>query len=399
MLYFVHFALWLSVWSCNSASPPDVAVTQEQDPTEIAIDSLIAAAPVANLSESSDMVICGNAIVAGYNFNFVTFEKNKEIKWYLRNIPLGSTNLEISEGIARQVAKIDDVIEKPFVQVFGADSVNADIIYEFKNLDGKGDQYGICAPVRTKEGRRYSLVTFDIIDYYIKRKTVDFFFENCLHETGHAVGLSHSEYRLAVMYPYPVPKVAKTTLTIDDAAGLREKYKLRGDFVFNGEYYYEINSGGTRQLTKNFIERELYQKCGSGRHYLNRKCVLGAQKIRDIWGPTICTSSFRSYWCNLNAKGATDSQHQYADALDVKVSISKHYKLLADIKYRMNTFQALMGIGLTGYGSYPIPILHIDARPVLRGMYYWKGRGYYAWGDVRPFDAYQSMPDQYVDWD
>lgn len=201
------------------------------------------------------------------------------------------------------------------------------------------------------------------------------------------------------MFPRPVNGVSKTELTIDDAAGLREKYKLRGDFSFNTEYYYEITQTGRRQLSKNFNEHEFYQKCGSGRHYLNRKCVLGAQKIRDIWGATITTSSFRNYWCNLNAHGATDSRHQYADAMDLKIAFSKHYKLISDLKYRKATFQALIGIGMTGFGSYPMPIIHIDARPVIRGMYYWKGRGYYAWGDVRPYDSYSQNADVYEDWD
>lgn len=93
----------------------------------------------------------------------------------MRNVPLGSTSQEISERIARQVSRIEDVIDKPFVQVYGADSTKADIIYEFKSLDGAGEQYGICAPVRGKDGRRYSLVTFDIIDYYANRKRENFF--------------------------------------------------------------------------------------------------------------------------------------------------------------------------------------------------------------------------------
>lgn len=398
MINFVHFAIWLSLCACNSASSPPGTVQAPVDPVEAQIDSLVAQAPFSDTGDNS-LLVCGNAIVSSYNFNFTSFEKNLSIKWYVRNIPLGTTKQSISEGIARQVAKLEEQVKKPFVEVFGADSALADIIYEFKTLDGKGDQYAICVPVRNKEGRRYSLITFDIIDYYNRRKDLDFFFENCLHETGHALGLSHSEYRLAVMYPYPIAGVTKTSLTLDDAAGLRAKYGLKGDFSLNGEFYYEITSTGTRQLSKNFKEHEFYQKCGRGSHYLNRKCVLGAQKVRDIWGPTTCTSSFRNFYCNFNAHGATDSWHQYADAVDLKVALAKHYKLLSDIKYHRQTFQTLMGIGITGYGSYPIPIIHIDARPIIRGMYYWKGRGYYAWGEVRPIDAYQSIPDTYDDWD
>ena len=176
---------------------------------------------------------------------------------------------------------------------------------------------------------------------------------------------------------------------------------MNGDFTLNGEFYYEIKPGRRRQLAKNFNEAELYQKCGKGRHYLNKKVVQGFQVMRDYAASrVIVTSTFRNHWCNDNAKGADDSRHKHADGGDGKMLLSLHYKMIADIKNRGPLFRKLFAVGIRGFGSYPYPIFHIDARPTGKyGMYYYQGQAYYAWGDMRPIHAYGSGIDKFEEWD
>jgi len=366
------FILWICItfFSCHDN-------TQEQ------IEQMLAAAPVQKYQA------CGNATLAAYNLNYTDMIEEGDITWYVRNYPIGTKEKVINKTLGVMMDKYKVIIQKEFTQVFGRDSADADIIIEFKNIDGKNGQYGVCLPhydsIRKK---KYAVATIDIIDYLQRVNEKDFFFETAFHEVGHALGLGHSEYKFAVMWPWAT-KEKRCELSIDDIEGLRVKYNLKRDIEVNGKKYIFISKYGKRQLTKNFNEKEFLKKCHPrDGHYLAWACIEGAQVIRDLYGPCNVISSFRDKYCNDAIPGAKDSRHLYRDAIDLKLPPKIHRKFVHDIYSKKPILDALIKIGIRGFGSYPYKTFHIDARSVHFSEFLANGIPYMGWGDmVRPYST------------
>ena len=121
---------------------------------------------------------------------------------------------------------------------------------------------------------------------------------------------------------------------------------------------------GTRQITNNFTEHELFTKApGVDSHELSDKTINGVQIIRDYYGiPVYIDSSYRPIWYNRLWGSEDTSQHILKTAIDFTFRNSHYQKMYnSEIDNRGPLYHKLVAAGIRGFGLYNT-FGHIDSR-------------------------------------
>lgn len=341
---------------------------------------------------------CGFHDAEAFNLSLGSYVGRKGITYYVANKPTYMDSTKAVDVIKRAWSAWQEHIEVPFINRTW-DSAHAEIIIKFENLDGRGGELGQSEfpPTEDLGYHQQRNIIFDNYDVAGSREgspAFDFF-TIAVHEFGHSCGLKHCDDDDAVMF-WQYHGIT-TGLSIDDIAGVREKYNKH---VFTDKYgrkykYFVKNQPG--KASKYFYNAEFYTKCQyQTGHYLDSSLIPSITIIRDHYGiPIKILSSYRTHECNNIAGGATRSRHMKFDALDWKFTgphaVMMHDRYIDDIRNKGIVFQKLFDAGIRGFGSYATSN-HIDTREN-GNMLTWKGKFYNTWGRLN--DRALWAPDFY----
>lgn len=362
--------LWL--YGCNAHAPTEAASKDE-------IDQILAEAPVfPGYTCQADM---------GLKVGYSTWKDAgiKVIYYYIDNWPLRADTGSMANTFRYVMASWEHEIGMPVRRTRIKDTAN--IVIRWTKLDGIGRYAGVGeSPPMDTHDRKQIYLTLDLYDWYANRSDYNFIL-TALHESGHNVGVEHSDDKESVMYPAPTPNIIKKKLAIDDVAAARIAYGRAGVFSYDGVNYIPIHKGDRKKITKNFTAAELWTTCsnyGYKYHWISQQVVYGLQIIRDFYQcPIRITSNYRNATCNAVKAKATLSQHIQFNAVDfvfIGNAAQKTNKVYTrDILRRGPLFKLLYSAGIRGYGSYDNGSFHIDCRK----KYYceaWDGKPLCAWG-------------------
>lgn len=119
---------------------------------------------------------------------------------------------------------------------------------------------------------------------------------------------------------------------------------------------YSKAKDGNKKLSENFTVKEFACKDGSDPVFVSTELVYLLQAIRSYFGKAVTiTSAYRTPTHNKNEGGATQSQHLYGTAADIKVSGVTPKKVY---EYANKLMPNRGGIGL--YKTF----VHVDVREV-----------------------------------
>jgi hypothetical protein len=156
-----------------------------------------------------------------------------------------------------------------------------------------------------------------------------------------------------------------------------------------------ICKDGTRQITKNFIESELYSKSLDAPqcHFLDDVTIQGLQIVRDHFNaPIRVTSTLRTAAGNALVDGKSNSRHLApASAIDFQF-INNNDGILKqfyeDFKCKGPLYRKLRAKGINGMGVYKT-FIHIDTRNRSVQSFWDESAGKY--GDVRVTNPYMAQ--------
>lgn len=369
--------LWVITWYVGLVVMTSCQAPSEQKQEEmVAIKEMMASAPEYEDYECE----LSNAMLI--NYGSWKMAEVDEIYWAVERWPIMADTTYIITNIRTALAEWEQEMGIPVRMT--RDKAKANIVFRFAPYDGIGKKAGVSeSPPMSNTDRKQIYITMDEYDFQAHRPDYDFF-TNLLHETGHAVGLLHSEDPSSVMYYKP--SGVKKKITIDDAAAIRLRYDRKVDFRFQGVNYIAIHKHGNRMVSKNFSEKELWTTCNNyhyDTHWIAQPCITGLQIIRDYVGvPMRVNSSYRNHTCNVVKGGATLSQHIYMSAVDfifIKNPWNARARYEKEVISKSPLFKSLYDAGIRGFGSYANGSFHIDCR---RTHYcdWWYGQPYCAWG-------------------
>jgi hypothetical protein len=340
--------------------------------------------------------VCDKFSSEAYNLTIGSWRDSAQITYAIANYPAGWARSEIESVVLHAFSQWEEHIPQTIVQI--PDTSRAMIKIRFDYLDGVGGQLGSSEfPPASRRGRQQVLLTFDRYDIQPDPKegvSAYDFFSIALHESGHALGLKHSDIRHAVMAPAYTRPIH--SLDPDDVMGIRYQYHNNCTFRIQEKTYLWLTPGDHRPVSKNFKRYEFYSKCSSprGGHYLDSTVIVGAQFLREYYGqPIRIISTFRHSECNHAAGGASLSQHLFNGAVDFKFvgtgwqKVHKAYQ--SDIKNRRVVFTELLSRGIRGFGGYPTSN-HLDSR--VNGTRIFGLYKISLWGTLDP-NGYNTMED------
>lgn len=334
---------------------------------------------------------CSKHDLEAYNLSIASYSESKGVKYYLKNIPKNMDSAYTVSVVNRVLDILREHIEKPILELIPMSEVNKAILdgynvieLRFEKMDGKGGTLGEAEYPPTdgtnKNKRSIVLDEYDMIGQEEGSAVYDFF-TILLHESGHSVGLKHSDDIHAVMYWGYGGK--KNGLSLDDIIGIRERYNKNSFSISHKRYKYFTKDMAGR-FSQNFTYHEFYTKCNYNTgHYLDSALLPAIQAIRTHYKvPIKILSSYRTTECNHAAGGATMSRHLKNDAIDWKFTgryaSTIHARYIKDIQQKGVVFQHLFSLGIRGFGCYATSN-HIDTREY-SNMLYWKDAFYTAWG-------------------
>lgn len=368
--YLILMMLGFFFSQCNSAKKEDV---------------------LANVIPNAGPARCKKHDLEAYNLSIASYSESKGVKYYLKNVPKSMDSAYAVSVVQRVLDVLREHIEKPILELIPYGEVNKAIAdgyhvieLRFEKMDGIGGTLGEAeyppTDVVNKSKRSIVLDEYDMIGQEEGSAVYDFF-TILLHESGHSIGLKHSDDINAVMYWGYGGK--KTGLSLDDILGIREKYN-KSSFVIKNKKYKYFYKDMPGRFSQNFALKEFYTKCNyhSG-HYLDSALLPAIQVIRQHYKvPIKILSSYRTTECNHQAGGATMSRHLKNDAIDWKFTgkyaSTIHARYIKDIQQKGVVFQRLFALGIRGFGCYPTSN-HIDTREQ-SNMLYWKDAFYTVWG-------------------
>ena len=309
---------------------------------------------LANTIPDAGPVKCSKHDLEAYNLSIASYSESKGVKYYLKNIPKNMDSAYTVSVVNRVLDVLREHIEKPILELISITEVNKAILevynvieLRFEKMDGKGGTLGEAeyppADGSIKNKRSIVLDEYDMIGQEEGSAVYDFF-TILLHESGHSIGLKHSDDINAVMYWGYGGK--KTGLSLDDVLGIREKYN-KNSFSISHKRYKYFTKDMPGRYSQNFAYHEFYTKCqyNTG-HYLDSAVLPAIQAIRQHYKvPIKILSSYRTTECNHIAGGATMSRHLKNDAIDWKFTgryaSTIHARYIKDIQQRGAVFQHL----------------------------------------------------------
>tara|TARA_R100000406_G_scaffold38523_1_gene25599 strand:- start:1428 stop:2174 length:747 start_codon:yes stop_codon:yes gene_type:complete len=164
-----------------------------------------------------------------------------------------------------------------------------------------------------------------------------------------------------------------------------------------------ICKDGTRQITKNFNEKELYSKSLDAPecHFLDDRVINGLQIIRDHFNaPIRVTSTMRTPLGNDLVDGVDNSRHLPPNARAIDSQFIQNPDLYLqqfydDFKCKGPLYRKLRANGINGIGIYKT-FIHIDTRSTSQKSFWDDSAGKY--GDVRVTNAYMAeVPETGLD--
>lgn len=371
-------------------------------------------------------VICGLTNSDAFRLGNSTWKDTAIIKYFIEYTEVVKGDKKITDYFnrsdkeyvtsktARAMAAWEPHIGIPIIEVYSKSDANFLVQFKFLSDEGKGGMIALSdfPPVKDeyKNGskRRITTVRMDLYDMwqYVKdRDKATYKYETVLlHELGHALSSLYHNSEYSIMNTNNKFK----TIQIDDATAARTIYKKYDDFEFGGNRYTWITNTD-KKYSLNFTNKELFTHCNNSNyyngHFLSTKTIAGIQYIRTRYGcPVKILSSQRDVSCNYMVGGSKYSQHIFSNALDFKFIGSGSSKAkksyLYDVRNRTSNLQALLLIGVKGFGSYPSGSFHIDSREVPVGNQSINGMQYIVWGLFRNVNkgAYQ-IHDEYTIYD
>lgn len=114
---------------------------------------------------------------------------------------------------------------------------------------------------------------------------------------------------------------------------------------------YSKSKNGNMNIVPNFKVKEFACKDGSNTIKIDYELACILQKIRDIAGPTIINSAYRTPSYNKKVGGASNSYHIYGSAADIKC-VNTNLETICNIAN---------SLGVKGIIKYPT-FIHIDTR-------------------------------------
>lgn len=156
-----------------------------------------------------------------------------------------------------------------------------------------------------------------------------------------------------------------------------------------------ICKNGTKQITKDFSEKELYSKSLDAPqcHYLDDKTINALQAIRD-WAntPIRVTSTLRTKAGNDLIGGVSNSRHlEPASAIDFQFIDNRDavmQRFYEDFRCKGSLYRKLRSMGINGIGIYGT-FIHIDTRSSSVKSFWDESAGKY--GDTRVTNAYMAQ--------
>lgn len=269
-------------------------------------------------------------------------------------------------------AVTDALIERAFNALHGATGIvfvkrtgNVDIEVFHDWGDGRGGVLGVSQfPSTQRLLKKKVIVLFDRYDLeqFAGFDALTIY----LHEFGHAVGLQHLDDVRALMF-WQYTKAFEAYSEQDEFA-LRYRYSHRLPFKSGKHKFIYVNKDDASKINDYFERNEFATKCGElDGAWLDSTLIEAVTYIRTRYDCAIkITSSFRSKPCNAACNGAKMSQHLHANAIDFKfVGDNAHRataSYLRNVERGDGCMQALLEMGVSGFGCYPNRVCHIDTR-------------------------------------
>lgn len=121
---------------------------------------------------------------------------------------------------------------------------------------------------------------------------------------------------------------------------------------------YSLTRDGDLKLSENFTVREFYCHDGSDKILIDSELVDILQSIRDAFGRAVTiNSAYRNAEYNAKVGGASNSQHVYGKAADIRVEGVPPFAVAAWME------QHIRSAGKHACGYYPIQLFcHVDSR-------------------------------------
>lgn len=121
---------------------------------------------------------------------------------------------------------------------------------------------------------------------------------------------------------------------------------------------YSLMRDGDLKLSENFTVREFYCHDGSDKILIDSELVDILQSIRDAFGRAVTiNSAYRNAEYNAKVGGASNSQHVYGKAADIRVEGVPPFAVAAWMEKRIRS------AGKHACGYYPIQLFcHVDSR-------------------------------------
>lgn len=156
---------------------------------------------------------------------------------------------------------------------------------------------------------------------------------------------------------------------------------------------YSLKKDGDKQLSENFKVREFACHDGSDTVLIDTELVDILQAIRDAFGkPITINSAYRNAKYNKKIGGATNSQHVYGKAADIRVEGVPPFAVAAWME------QHIKSAGKHACGYYPIQLFcHVDSRsnPTLFQEYSrGKTRGVSTFGFGTKYEQYLKKEEE-----
>lgn len=156
---------------------------------------------------------------------------------------------------------------------------------------------------------------------------------------------------------------------------------------------YSLKKDGDKQLSANFKVREFACHDGSDTVLIDTELVDILQAIRDAFGkPITINSAYRNTTYNKKIGGATNSQHVYGKAADIRVKGVPPFAVAAWMEKHINSE------GKHACGYYPIQLFcHVDSRsaPTLFQEYSrGKTRGVSTFGFGTKYEQYLKKEEE-----
>lgn len=156
---------------------------------------------------------------------------------------------------------------------------------------------------------------------------------------------------------------------------------------------YSLMRDGDLKLSENFTVREFYCHDGSDKILIDTELVEILQSIRDAFGkPITINSAYRNATYNKKIGGATNSQHVYGKAADIRVEGVPPFAVAAWMEKHIRS------AGKHACGYYPIQLFcHVDSRsnPTLFQEYSrGKTRGVSTFGFGTKYEQYLKKEEE-----